>query len=77
MNRKLFFALGVLVCIVLFVLGLLAGMLFGTYAVIDHIANGLAGSSFTINFNETKMVEELNRTVVPQMLEYASRSANG
>ena len=57
--------------ILLFLIGVLAGIQIGTYAVIDHVAYGLAGSTFVINVNETKIVDEamkqFNQTVSQQL----------
>ena len=55
--------------LLLFGIGVLAGILIGTYAVIDHVSYGLAGSTFIVNVNETKLIQEFNKTIVPQMME--------
>lgn len=51
--------------------GVIAGISIGTYAVIDHVAYGLAGSTFVVNINETKMVDytlqRFNETILPQL----------
>lgn len=54
----------------LFLIGVCLGMLIGTYAVIDHVTKGLSGSTFTIDVNETKLVEEVNRTIIPEFESY-------
>ena len=53
----------------IFMVGIVAGMLLGTYALIDHALNSriLDGTQITVNFNETKLMEEFNRTVMPEM----------
>jgi hypothetical protein len=53
--------------ILIFSIGILAGIQIGTYAVIDHVAYGLAGSTFIVNLNETKLMEEFNKTIIPQI----------
>jgi len=61
-----FWVIGVLF---IFMVGIVAGMLLGTYALIDHTLNSrfLDGTQITVNFNETKLMEEFNRTVMPEM----------
>ena len=61
-----FWVIGVLF---IFIVGIVAGMLLGTYALIDHTLNSrfLDGTQITVNFNETKLMEEFNRTVMPEM----------
>ena len=54
------------------VVGIVLGMLLGTYAVIDHVAQGLAGSEFNVNLNETKLIEEMNKTIILQIIKEAS-----
>lgn len=57
----------ILLSLLAFVVGIVLGISIGTYAVIDHVANGLAGSTFNINLNETTLVHEINKTFYPQM----------
>lgn len=53
----------------IFIVGIVVGMLWGTYAVIDHVAYGLSGSTFIVNLNETKIVDytyqKFNETILP------------
>jgi hypothetical protein len=66
---KLIIAFWVIGVLFIFLVGIVAGMLLGTYALIDHTLNSriLDGTQITVNFNETKLMEEFNRTVLPQM----------
>lgn len=57
----------IVIIIFFFTISIVAGMLIGTYAVIDHVAKGLAGSTFIVNFNETRLVEEMNKTIMPSI----------
>ena len=63
----LYIGLGVLI----FLIGILAGIQIGTYAVIDHVAYGLAGSTFIVNLNETRLVDytlqKFNETILPNL----------
>ena len=59
---------------IVFMVGTIYGMSLGTYAVIDHVANGLSGSTFIVNLNETKLIEEMNKTIVPQMTSIIKNS---
>jgi len=61
--------LKVAIGLLLFFIGILVGIQMGTYAVIDHVAYGLAGSTFIVNLNETRLIEEMNKTIFPQMKE--------
>jgi hypothetical protein len=67
--RSVFLKAGFMILI--FLVGILAGIQMGTYAVIDHVAYGLAGSTFIVNINETRMVQaamqEFNYTILPQI----------
>jgi hypothetical protein len=45
--------------------GVIAGISIGTYAVIDHVAYGLAGSTFVVNFNETRLVNQMADKFIP------------
>jgi hypothetical protein len=76
MNRKFNFKrMGYFVIILLaFLMGLVLGMLLGTYTLIDHVAYGLAGSTFVVNFNETKMIQEFNKTIMPTLLDNLNKS---
>lgn len=53
----------------IFLTGIVVGMLLGTYTVIDHVIQGLSGSTFIINFNETRMMQEFNRTIMPEIIK--------
>ena len=66
---KLIITFWVIAVLFIFIVGIVAGMLLGTYALIDHTLNSriLDGTQITVNFNETKLMEEFNRTVLPQM----------
>lgn len=71
-----------LVCILLFIIGIVVGMLIGTYTLIDHVGSALAGSTFIINLNETKMVDytyqKFNETILPQLKQTSnSKSKEG
>ena len=59
------------IVLLIFLIGILAGIQIGTYAVIDHVAYGLAGSTFIINLNETKLVDlamkSFAETILPQL----------
>ncbi len=54
--------------VLIFLIGIIVGGLMGTYALIDHITHGLSGSTFIVNFNETKMIQEFNKTIMPNIL---------
>ena len=73
MKSKLKVALYVLVLLTIFLIGIMIGINIGTYAVIEKTASALSGSTFIINFNETRMIEEMNKTLVPQMKEIANK----
>jgi len=61
----------VVIALFLFAAGVVTGMLWGTYSAIDHLGQAgmgiLSGTTIHINLNETKMAEEINKTVVPSM----------
>ena len=57
----------VLLIVFVFFIGVLAGTLIGTYALIDKVAYGLAGSTFIVNVNETKLMQEFNNTIIPEL----------
>lgn len=57
----------VLFTLLMFGVGIIFGIQIGTYAIIDHVTQGLAGSTFIVNFNETKLVEEMNKTIFPRI----------
>jgi hypothetical protein len=65
----LYVVLGILV----FLIGILAGIQIGTYAVIDHVVYGLAGSTFIVDVNETRLVDytlqKFNETILPNLKE--------
>lgn len=68
----------VIVCVVLgMFIGFWIGAYFGVNTLIDHVGNALQGSTFTINLNETKLVEEFNKTIYPQMQKYLLNTTNG
>ena len=71
MKSKLKVTLYVLVLLTIFLIGIMIGINIGTYAVIEKTASALSGSTFIINFNETRMIEEMNKTLVPQMKDIA------
>lgn len=68
---KLKSLLWILFTLFMFVVGIVAGMLLGTYILIDHITHGLSGSTIIVNVNETKMVDytlqRFNETILPQI----------
>lgn len=74
MKRKINYKLWLNIIFIIFIflvgilLGSFFGMLLGTYTLVDHIFEGLSGSTFIINFNETKLVEEFNKTIVPSII---------
>lgn len=57
------------ISVFLFVVGLITGMYLGTYVLIHNVAEGLSGSTFIVNFNETKFIEEFNKTIVPEIIK--------
>lgn len=62
-NWKILFYL--LIGILIFLVGIILGMLLGTYTLIDHVAYGLAGSTFIVNFNETNLVKAISNEYIP------------
>ena len=60
------------IILLVFVMGLSVGINIGTYALIDQVSYGLSGSTFIVQFNETKMVdlamEQFNKTILPQII---------
>src|SRR3990170_6838199 len=69
MNASLKIILSVTLLLVFFMVGILFGITIGTYAVIEKTAYALSGSTFIVNLNETKLINEMNKTIVPTMLK--------
>ena len=69
MNASLKIILSVTLLLVFFMAGILFGITIGTYAVIEKTAYALSGSTFIVNLNETKLINEMNKTIVPTMLK--------
>ena len=70
---KIKIILYIFLTILIFFIGILAGIQLGTYAVIDRVAYGLAGSTFIVNVNETKLMQEFNETIMPQIIKDLKR----
>lgn len=59
------FILYLVILVFTMLVGIMIGINIGTYSVIDHVAYGLAGSTFIINFNETRLVNEMTNKFIP------------
>lgn len=57
----------------IFAVGIILGISIGTYTLLDHVLYGLSGSTFIVNLNETKLVEEFNKTIVPTIINKAKK----
>lgn len=56
-----------LMYLMFFAFGFLAGMVYNTYTLIGHVGYALSGSTLIVNLNETNLVNEMNKTIVPQI----------
>jgi ABC-type molybdate transport system permease subunit len=50
-----------------FVIGYLLGVFVGTYGVINKLSNIFYGSNIEVNFNETELINQFNKTVIPEI----------
>ena len=71
MNTKLWIGIVIIAFGIGIIAGIPLGMQKGQYMLFEGLNTALEGSNinFTINLNETKLVEEFNKQIVPDMIE--------
>ena len=77
MKRETFYIL--ITAVAFFAIGLVAGMLLqqgNTQATMMKVASSLEGVTVNINLNETKMVEGIKETFIPDFKEVLNNSMN-
>jgi hypothetical protein len=55
--------------------GFFAGVSVGAISIVEKTAYALSGSTFIVNLNETKLINEMNKTIVPTMLKELNKTA--
>lgn len=58
----------ILILVLVLGFGFFAGVSFGSISVVEKTAYALSGSTFIVNLNETRLIDEMNKTIVPQMV---------
>jgi cytochrome c biogenesis protein ResB len=75
-KNSLFILIVILALLVGSVIGTIIGVQIGQRMIFEGIATALSGSNtdfnVTINLNETEMVNQINKTIVPQLKDYMS-----